>query len=382
LKELKNSSFENACLKGLIVFAALLLASSLAVHIATFVSSLYRYAVMDIFGLIHILIFIPFGAAIFLANRWGGKAGGDSGQDIILSMSPKPCKLIAGFFFAYAILNFILSIVISGGGGPRIEDGNYVISSHGQTLKQITEAEYIKARAQVTRGFSGHWMLFSSASLALLLGVYNLRKRRLAGENVFAEFAKTSTNKDKPSHHTIKTDSDEYRQRQCRATQDGPLNYPGAGGREFSKPVRLLSLIGYGFSVWVIISGNVILYFIIAPPLIFLGRGSLRGVVGNNNFTFKTMPGCLSVIPNFFLAIGLAGKVVRTGCVALYAGFVPAITNKVTLLENGRTALELTNGEFVNSTVWGISHIITFLLMIFIIAGLTGLVEATFYVRK
>lgn len=77
--------------------------------------------------------------------------------------------------FVYGLLNFVIFMSLNEGGGPQIRDGKYVLTSHGKLIRELTEEEYHQQRAYVVRGFSGHWMLFASASLTFMMGAARLR---------------------------------------------------------------------------------------------------------------------------------------------------------------------------------------------------------------
>ena len=82
--------------------------------------------------------------------------------------SPKPIMIISLFFFVYAMINFFLFIQAGQGGVPSIIDGKYVINNHGSIIKELTETEYFKMKANEIRGFSGHWMAFYGISMGIL----------------------------------------------------------------------------------------------------------------------------------------------------------------------------------------------------------------------
>ena len=63
-------------------------------------------------------------------------------------------------FFAYALINFVLFIVLSKGGAAEERDGKYVLQNHGKVIRELSEEEYELQEAYVIRGFSGHWMIF------------------------------------------------------------------------------------------------------------------------------------------------------------------------------------------------------------------------------
>src|SRR5260370_6600612 len=161
-------------LTGWCWFAAALLIVSLVVHTSTFLG-IDPMVVWPGIMFIHIAIFPPFIAAIYYSERIGGKEQGR--QDRLINSAPLWLRILTGLFFAYALVNFAVFKVLSEGGGPHERDGKYVLQEHGTVLRELSEAEYHQQRAYVVRGFSGHWMLFSSAALMGLVGAARLRCR-------------------------------------------------------------------------------------------------------------------------------------------------------------------------------------------------------------
>jgi uncharacterized membrane protein len=79
----------------------------------------------------------------------------------VVAVVPRWAQAMIVFFMAYAVINFVLSFVLSeGGANPDIWDGRYVLQSHGKLVRELSEREYHLQLAYVLRGFSGHWMLF------------------------------------------------------------------------------------------------------------------------------------------------------------------------------------------------------------------------------
>jgi hypothetical protein len=87
---------------------------------------------------------------------------------IIFKNAPGPVMIISVVFFFYATINFSLFMLAGQGGVPDIIDGRYVIHNHGSIINELTEMEYYKMKANVIRGFSGHWMAFYSVATAIL----------------------------------------------------------------------------------------------------------------------------------------------------------------------------------------------------------------------
>jgi drug/metabolite transporter superfamily protein YnfA len=80
--------------------------------------------------------------------------------DMLGSAFPRWARLVGAGLLAYAVLNFVLFITATEGGNPIIRDGKYHLLNHGALIRELTLAEYAAAKANVIRGFSGHWMVF------------------------------------------------------------------------------------------------------------------------------------------------------------------------------------------------------------------------------
>ena len=154
-------------------FAAVLLIVSLVVHASTFLG-IDPLAEWPGVMFIHIAIFPPFIAALYYAQRIGGKKQGH--QDRVFQSAPLWLRTLTVVCFVYALVNFAVFVVLVEGGGPHERDGKYFLTSHGTVLRELSEAEYHQQRAYVVRGFSGHWMLFSCGALTFLVGTAKLRR--------------------------------------------------------------------------------------------------------------------------------------------------------------------------------------------------------------
>ncbi len=150
-------------------FAACVFLVSLAVHVSTFCGIDPMEAIPGVM-FIHLLIFVPFAAGIASANRAGAP------QSSVVACAPRWLRIGVSMCGVYAVLNFVLFLVLSRGGSPHQINGRFVLSNHGRTMRELTEQEYHRYQAYVVRGFSGHWMLFSAASLMLLVGASRLRR--------------------------------------------------------------------------------------------------------------------------------------------------------------------------------------------------------------
>jgi hypothetical protein len=57
------------------------------------------------------------------------------------------------------MVNFFI-FGLGANGSPEIKNDKYVLSNHGQIVKELSKDEYDVASAQSLRGFSGHWIIF------------------------------------------------------------------------------------------------------------------------------------------------------------------------------------------------------------------------------
>jgi len=68
--------------------------------------------------------------------------------------------LADALFSAYAIMNFVLCMSLTGGGNAEIVNGQHLLTSHAHVLAHLTEREYHLQKAYDLRGFSGVWIVF------------------------------------------------------------------------------------------------------------------------------------------------------------------------------------------------------------------------------
>jgi hypothetical protein len=139
---------------------------SLIVHL----SSYFGFDFIDrapIFWLLHVLVFLPFGASIYYARRDPNHA--EKNHDQAWRAAPLWLRLAAGLCFAYAIVNII--VCIRGNEGKPVREGDhYSMRDYTGRIHGITDREFHAYQAQVARGFSGHWMAFYLIALIFLVG--------------------------------------------------------------------------------------------------------------------------------------------------------------------------------------------------------------------
>jgi hypothetical protein len=83
---------------------------------------------------------------------------------VVRASVPTWVQVGLALLMAYSLFNFITSM--GGAGGTQLADGRYVISNHGKVVRELTREEYLTSLTLTLRGFSGHWLWFSAASLA------------------------------------------------------------------------------------------------------------------------------------------------------------------------------------------------------------------------
>lgn len=76
-------------------------------------------------------------------------------------MAPGWMYVLALLSFFYAFVNFFLFMMDGDSmATAAIRNGQFILESRGQFIRNITEVEYYHYKAAMVRGFSGHWMLF------------------------------------------------------------------------------------------------------------------------------------------------------------------------------------------------------------------------------
>jgi hypothetical protein len=137
-------------LLSLMLYAACGLTVSLAVHLLSFAG--IQPGGTQLFTGLHVGIFPLWIVVVLLAQRMSGGSTrlGWRGWWALLEGCPRWMKLMTQGFFIYALVNFVIFMILvqpqrhSAGGPPSV----------------------------VWHGFSGHWMAFYSAGLAILTAAY------------------------------------------------------------------------------------------------------------------------------------------------------------------------------------------------------------------
>lgn len=128
---------------------------SLAVHLSAILG---LHPSMNDFWFLHIGIFVVFIPAITAQKHL--RKPGDRPRTFRVDRAPHWMQVGMKVVFIYALFNFAAFMYLNRDGNPELKDGKYVQHVRGQADREITQAEYQSHEAWMTRGFSGHWLLF------------------------------------------------------------------------------------------------------------------------------------------------------------------------------------------------------------------------------
>lgn len=171
-------------LRLLMLYAIIGVCLSTVVHFATF-AGFDPLATSPLVWLLHIGIFVVWIPVVLLADRayiesglWRFKRGN---MEAAIRSAPKWMRRLTWLFGYYAVVNFVIffltMMLVFGRGEPRLQNGQYVITSkRGAVIRQSSEREYHHFNAVLLRGFSGHWMLFYMAAITVLYS--SIREQR------------------------------------------------------------------------------------------------------------------------------------------------------------------------------------------------------------
>ena len=107
----------------------------------------------------------------------------------IFKTTPHWLTAIAVIGFFYAIINFLL-FALSQPAVPDAHNGQYFLENHGQIIRTLTEQEYHHYQANQLRAFSGHWIAFYGAAMAVLFPFkVNPKEYQIVYRNVTAQMS-------------------------------------------------------------------------------------------------------------------------------------------------------------------------------------------------
>lgn len=191
---------KNGCISFFLVISIVLAVTSFVIHIMTFSIALYSKVPEGVFFLMHFFVIINGFPSVTIANRKYARIKRHQAESqkmsgiakfanfnfrydywgIVLKNAPKWLKTMCIVFGIYAFFNFMIFLGKNSiDGSIENVDGKYVMSIKGEPDKEVTKSEYDKFNTYVARGFSGHWMIFSLVSTALLVSSFNDGKSKI-----------------------------------------------------------------------------------------------------------------------------------------------------------------------------------------------------------
>ena len=144
--------------KGWFYYAAVVSGCAVLLWVATF----FTHRLTGFVLLLFVAMFLGFGVVIASHRReytslqefWGRCC--------------KPLFVLTMVVILYAFFNFFISALIMEGGGPQEMQDGFYLTSHGDVLRELTEAEFVRLKKTELRMFFGHVTAFSGISLTYL----------------------------------------------------------------------------------------------------------------------------------------------------------------------------------------------------------------------
>ena len=97
---------------------------------------------------------------LIAVERASSNDSNDLWRQVFAAPVPQWVTPASYFLVLFAVAHFVLFLVQSHAAGPAIVNGQYVLSSHGRTVKVITDSDYLRLKAAELRLFASGWMLF------------------------------------------------------------------------------------------------------------------------------------------------------------------------------------------------------------------------------
>ena len=349
---------------------------------------------------VHVLLFVPFIAGLVMLKRSRGRS-----YDLF-DDAPHWMRWVVGIFFAYAAINFVSFFVLSEGGArPRIDAGRYVLSLHGDLIRELSEDEFHLYGAYVVRVFSGHWMLLASFALLMMTSAKrasdDLRERQTPAIEArrhrlpspwaahFGEGRSSGEDCDQeaveiewlPEGKTPELESRGLRpgktQTQAVARGGSRRNLPAEPA---SSKTGYLGLGLFTLCVVLILTRHPGLNVLALGILVVFAVLSIRRRRGFPQESFESMTGCFAVFPSFFVA-GLMGKTIaELTYVLVIVGLSEALGGSVEVLIAEDRPAQLSNGDPLRGRYWGAASV--FILFPTVVVGLLGLTHLAEYVGR
>lgn len=122
---------------------------------------------------LHLLMFVTFAPGLVLRilnarRRMQADALQNQRLAGILVGIPLPIRLLTGALLIYAAANFIIAGANLPNGSVQADHDGYSLHLRTGETMSLDRTEYLKIQSSQLRAFSGHWLLFFAASIAML----------------------------------------------------------------------------------------------------------------------------------------------------------------------------------------------------------------------
>jgi hypothetical protein len=130
------------------------LGASVLVHGVSF----FGVSLFEQFAFLHFGVFVLGIPAVFSRRKVPGWPPGAAWQALLEGAPPWAGRAlqVAWIYFA---LNMVALFVLGEGGSPAVQDGRFILHSHGKLIRELTQSEYRWQLSHVSRMFSAGWAL-------------------------------------------------------------------------------------------------------------------------------------------------------------------------------------------------------------------------------
>jgi hypothetical protein len=142
----------------IVALALIGLLISVVVHVLTY----FGHGGVPGIWLLHVGVFVVWFPTVLKLKA----AGEGKGRFWFLDVLPW-WQLLIFAIAAPIVFAGALASMARGEGVTHEENGSYSIVNHGQTVRELSEAEYRREKARELRGFSGIWVIFYGVAAAV-----------------------------------------------------------------------------------------------------------------------------------------------------------------------------------------------------------------------
>jgi drug/metabolite transporter (DMT)-like permease len=142
-------------MRFLFLLASTLVVLALVTHLSTFVGVDPHSTAPGLWYFLQIGSAVCLAVSLILIRNKGDDQGPEESRFLAA------LALVLFFAIAYAVFTFMFTgIVLGENARPAVVDGQYALVSHGNTIRLLSEADFIRQQIYQARISSGHWMCF------------------------------------------------------------------------------------------------------------------------------------------------------------------------------------------------------------------------------